>query len=314
MANAIFKRKYFANVLCLVCGLLIIGLFLLAWFLDSEANLQDLLSGVLWGVLICVVSIICLFYNYGAYLLIDNQGNIKGKYHFIGKLHCHLSDVAYAAGRFNTLIIELKSGKTYTIMGIEEPWLLASVIGRHLSFDVTQQPEELIKKQNDLKVARKKAMIYAFVGAALLFAILFVTVLLTGQREMYEFTLMDWIIFALMCVAETATTVAMFYFAIKLGKYNVPIERLQYQIQRRIVETSPVLPGKVIKVFADEKYTGRMTVFGYPNDDSVYYTVQKFAPDHTLAGVYESKVFENIEQLSDAVAPLIDITETVLCG
>ena len=73
-----------------------------------------------------------------------------------------------------------------------------------------------------------------------------------------------------------------------------------------------MLPGNIIKVFADEYYTWRITLFGYPNDDSVYYVIQEFTYDFTFFKSYESEIFENIEQLADALEPLIDITEKVL--
>ena len=72
------------------------------------------------------------------------------------------------------------------------------------------------------------------------------------------------------------------------------------------------MPGNVIKVFADENYTVRLTFFGYPNQTSVYYAVQEFASDYTFFKSYESEIFENIEQLQGGFEALIDITDRVL--
>ncbi|MBE6904550.1 MAG: hypothetical protein E7480_08095 [Ruminococcaceae bacterium] len=310
--EGIFLRKKF-NVwlfLLFLCGLAFIGMYIFLNIVDPEAT-SELLTFLIAGIMICLVVIPSWLLNLGAYIHID-ETSIKAKYHWFGKIDCKLSDVTFAVARANTLIIQLKDGKTHTIMGIENSWPLCSVIRRNMSFDVTEQPETLTEKLNSLKATKKKGLIYVCSGVALMFIIIFITVFLTGEREMHEFSNIDWTIFAIMGVIEIATVIATFYFAGKTGKNNVPIEKLQYTIQRRIVETQPLLPGFVIAVFADENYTVRITLFGYPNQTSVYYTVQEIASDYTFFKSYESEMFENIEQLQGGFEALIDITEKVL--
>lgn len=307
-----FLRKKF-NIwlfLLFLCGLAFIGLYIFLNIVDPVAT-NELLTFLIVGIMICLVVIPSWLLNLGAFIRIDDD-SIKAKYHWFGKIDCKLSDVTFAVARVNTLIIQLKDGKTHTIMGIENSWPLASFIRRNMSFEITEQPEELMKKLNNLRATKKKGLIYVCSGVALMFIIIFITVFLTGEREMHEFSNIDWTIFAIMVVAEIATVIATFYFAGKTGKNNVPIEKLQYSIQRRIIETQPLLPGNAIKVFTDENYTVRITFFGYPNEDSVYYAVQEFASDYTLFKSYESEIFENIEQLQGGFEALIDITDKVL--
>jgi len=115
-------------------------------------------------------------------------------------------------------------------MGVANPWSLASIIRRNIPFEVTEQPEILMEKLNNLKATKKNGLIYVCSGVALMFVIVFVTVFLTGEREMHEFSNIDWTIFAIMVATEIATAVATFYFAGKTGKNNIPIEKLQYEI------------------------------------------------------------------------------------
>ena len=197
-------------------------------------------------------------------------------------------------------------------MGIKNSWPLASIIRRNMSFEVTEQPETLNEKLNNLKANKKNGLIYVCSGVALMFVIIFITVFLTGEREIHEFSNIDWTIFAIMLATEIATAVATFYFAEKTGKNNIPIEKLQYEIQRRIIETQPLLPGFVIAVYTDENYTGRITLFGYPNVSAVYYSVQAFASDYTLFRAYTSDVYDSQEELPANFETLIDITEKVL--
>ena len=310
--EGMFLRKKFNICLFLLfaCGLFFIGLYIFLNIVDPKAT-SELLTFLIMGILIILVVIPSWLLNFGAFIHID-EDSIKAKYHWFGKIDCKLSDVVFAVARVNTLIIQLKDGKTHTIMGIENSWPLASIIRRNMSFEVTEQPEILMEKLNNLKATKKNGLIYVCSGVALMFVIIFITVFLTGEREMHEFSNIDWTIFAIMVAAEIATTVATFYFAKKTGKNNIPIEKLQYKIQRRIIETQPLLPGFVIAIYTDENYTGRITLFGYPNDSAVYYSVQEFASDYTLFRAYTSDVYGSQEELPADFETLIDITEKVL--
>ena len=309
--NGIFNHDKASGITCILSGIFLMSLFVFIGFKDSEATLSGLFVGLGLGIFFSLVGICFLLFNSKSFFYIDNE-HIKCKYHYFGKIDCSIHDVIFAMGRNKTLIIQLRDGKIHTIMGVENAWQLASIIQKNMPFDVTEQPETLIEELNNLKSVNKKCLIYVYSGLVLMFANIFITVFLTGAREIREFSKTDWIIFAIMGVIEIATVIATFYFAQKKGKNNIPIENLRYKIKRRIVETHPLLPGNIIKVFADEYYTWRITLFGYPNDDSVYYVIQEFTYDFTFFKSYESEIFENIEQLADALEPLIDITEEVL--
>ena len=310
--DGVFLRKKFNGWLFLlfVCALFFIGLYIFLNIVDPKAT-SELLTFLIIGILIILVVIPSWLLNFGAFIRID-EDSIKAKYHWFGKIDCKLSDVVFAVARVNTLIIQIKDGKTHTIMGIENSWPLASIIRRNMSFEVTEQPEILMEKLNNLKATKKNGLIYVCSGVALMFIIIFITVFLTGEREMHEFSNIDWTIFAIMSVIELATVITTFYFARKTGKNNISIEKLQYEIQRRIIETQPMLPGFVIAVYTDENYTGRITLFGYPHDSAVYYSVQEFASDYTLFRAYTSDVYDSQEELPADFETLIDITDKVL--
>ena len=109
MVKAIFQKKYFWNVFCLLCGVFLIGLFLFVGHKDSEATPSDMLTGILFGVIISIFSIVSLFFNLKAYFYID-ENHIQSRYHFFGRINCNLSDVVFVLGRNNTLMIQLKDG------------------------------------------------------------------------------------------------------------------------------------------------------------------------------------------------------------
>ncbi|MDD6915696.1 MAG: hypothetical protein PUJ07_05435 [Eubacteriales bacterium] len=307
--EGMFLRKKFNIWLFLLfaCGLFFIGLYIFLNIVDPGVT-SELLTFLIMGILIILVVIPSWLLNFGAFIHID-EDSIKAKYHWFGKIDCKLSDVTFAVARVNTLIIQLKDGKTHTIMGVENSWPLASMIRRNMSFGVTEQPEVLMEKLNTLKSAKKKGLIYVCCGLVLMFINIFITVFLTGEREMHEFSKIDWIIFAVMCVVEFATVVITFYFANKTGKKNVPIEKLKYDIRRSIIETKPLVFGCILKVYTDYDCTGRIVVFGYPNDETVYYIMQEFASDYSLFKSYESEIYENMDELLVDIGELIDITD-----
>ena len=309
--NGIFRHDKASGITCILSGFLLMGLFVFIGFKDNEATLSGLFVGLGLGVFFSLVGLCFLLFNFKSYFIIENE-HIQGKYHYFGKIDCSIHDVVFAMGRNKTLIIKLKDGKVHTIMGIENAWQLASIIRKKIIFDVVAPPETLIEELNNLKSANKKHLICLCFCFVLMFVNIFITVFMTGGREMHEFTKTDWIIFAIMGAIEIATVIATFYFAQKKGKNNIPIEHLRYIIQRRTVETHPLLSGNIIKVFTDEHYMWRITLYGYPNNDSVYYVVQEFASDFTFFKSYESEIFENIEQLEGAFDALIDITNEVL--
>ena len=312
MIKAIFNKKYFWNVICLLCGLFLIGLFIVLSYIDSESTLSDLLTGIIFAALICIVNIVCLFYNYKAYLYVDDNGHIKGKYHYFSKIDSRISDVEFASEKGSTLIIRLKNGKTHTITGIENSWSLASVIRRNMPFEPTEQPEILIDKLNSLKSAGKKDLIYVCAGSALMFINIFVTIFLTDERELDEFSNIDWTIFIIMGIIELATIIATFYFAQKIAKNHIATEKLQYAVKRTIIETKPLPLGFVTGVYTDDNYIGRITVMGYRHQSAVYYSVQEFDSEYNLIQVYTSDTYKSQEELPEGFESLIDITKKVL--
>ena len=309
--EGVFLRKKFNIWLFLLfaCGLFFIGLYFFINIMDPTAT-GETRTFLIMGILIILVVIPSWLLNYGAFIHID-EDSIKAKYHWFGKIDCKLSDVTFAMPQVN-IIIQLKDGKTHTIMGVANSWHLAYVIRRNMHFESTEQPEMLIEKLNNLMSSKKKELVYVCFGVALMFINIFVAVFLTGEREMHQFSNGDWTIFIVMCAIEIITVIATFYFAQKTGKNNVPIEKLKYEIKRRIIETQPLLPGFVIAVYTDENYMRRITLFGYPNDNAVYYSVQEFASDYTLFRAYTSDVYDSQEDLPADFKELIDITNKVL--
>ena len=312
MIEAIFKKKDIWNYVCLFCGLFLIGLFIFVGYKDSEATIEGVLVGVILGIVIFFVSLLITLFNNKAHFSIEN-GRIQGKYNYFGKLDCAVSDVAFALPQINTLSILLKNGKQHVIQGVENPRELATGIRREIFVLETEAPESLRDKLQGKQTQRKKELFWVIGGVAMMFANIFIAVALTGGREMYDFTTLDWTLFAIMGIVELATMIATFCVAVQCGKYILPIEQLKYRLKGAYIVSQPLPSGNAKCVYTEENHMGRIIICGLPNDKSVYYCVQAFTGSSLLETIHTSEIFASVEDIpSDELAAFINITDHFL--
>ena len=311
MVNGVFAKKSIWNKITLFCGLFLIGLTLYIAHQDPQGELFDVLILLGAGILIAVVSGVFLLLNHNAFLSFAD-GKLKGKYHYFGKIDCHISDVEFVQAQLNALVIQLKDGTVHQIMGIVNPWDFVCALEPRLDFQVRESAEELKLQLNDMKHARKREIIFIACLWGLMMLSIFVTVFLTDGKETSEFLRRDWSVFWIMCGVGFSAFMAMFYFAKKAGKRLFSIEVLTYRLRRTVIETTPLLPGNAVKVFAGRGFYARVIVFGYPNDDGTYYSGEELDRNKNLVEVYRSEVYEKLEWLMDdldEMQGLIDITD-----
>ncbi len=312
MVKAIFKKKTIWDYVCLFCGLFLIGLFIYVGYKDSEATVGGVLTGVVLGMVFCSFGLIMLLFNYKAYLSVED-GHIKGKYHYFGKINCAASNVAFAMPQINTLSILMKNGKQYVIRGVENQWELATDIRRQIFALETESPESLYGKLQAKQTERNKKLLWVIVGVVMMFANIFIAVALTGGREMYDFTTLDWTLFAVMGVVELATMVATFWVARQCGKYVLPIEQLKYRLKGAYIASQSLPSGNAKYVYTDENQTGRIIVYDFPNDESVYCCVQEFVGNLQFETVHTSEIYASEEDLpTEALDALLNITDHFL--
>ena len=310
--EGIFTRKKFISPLGFmsICSIFLIGLYLFLPVIDPEGT-KGSLSFLLMGVLLALITIPSWTLNRGAFFHVT-EDTVRAKFHWFGKIDCKLSDVAFVFPQINTLTICLKGGKYYTIMGISNSWQVASFISHRISFEVKDPPEALIKKLDQSKRSKMQYLIRCSIATAFMLITPFITLFLTEEKSMHEFTRADWIVTAVMGVILIFSTVDAFRFANQAGKMNIPLEKLHYEIRRTVMETSPLLYGNAIKVFINENANVRLTVFRYPDSNSVYYTTEQiFSDNFLLCETYESEIHKNIAELSESFDEWIEITNKI---
>ena len=261
------KKTNIWLVLLLLCGIFFVILYVFLNMVDSEAT-SDLLAFLIMGIIFGLIAIPSMLLNRGAYIHIEGN-TIKAKYHWFGKLDCSIDDIEFVSPQINTLTILLKSGKRHVIMGVENSWALGSAIRRQVFEIEKEAPDSLRQKLSLAQATRKKELWWVLGGIVLMFANIFIAVLLTGGRDLNEFSRLDWILFAAMGVIELLTLVGLFYVAQRCGKHLLPIEQLKYRLRGAVIATHPLPTNNITAVYTDENHTGRIVVCGFPNDDSV---------------------------------------------
>ncbi len=306
--NGKFLRRW-GNIwliLMLLCGLFFIALYIFLNIVDPLAT-GELLTFLIIGILICLVTVPSMLLNCGAYIRAE-ENRLQAKYHWFGRLDCSMEEVAFALPGINTLSILLKNGKRHIIMGVGNPWELAAYIRRHSLVLEKEAPEAIKTQLTEMQQARKKALFGVLGGILLMFANIFIAVLLTGGRDLQDFSDLDWTLFAVMGVVELLTVIVLFSVASRCGRYMLPMEHLKYRLRGAVIASHP-LPENSLSVYTDENYTGRIVVCGFPGYESVYYCVQEFSPSGALETVYTSEACDNREALPEGgFEALLDIT------
>ena len=305
------KKRLILPILCLLGGLFFIGISIAMNVVDSAVNTgwPFLLT---FGLAYTIAGAAMLLFNRGAALHVD-EDRITARYHWFGRLDCSIDDIAFVLPQLNTLRIRLKDGKQHVIMGIRNPWVVSAFVRRHGFTLETKTPDTLRRQLAQIQKARKKELWWVIGLGVLMFTNIFIAVLLTGARDMADFTDLDWTRFIIMGIIETLTVAGCFYAASRCGKYLLPMEETKHRLLGAVIASHPLPSNNIVGVYTDENYSGRIAVCGYPNDDSVYYYVERFANDFSLRTVYTSEVYKNAEELPDnGFAPLIEITSSII--
>ncbi len=257
-------------------------------------------------MLLAICIIFALFINYKAHFII-NGNRILAKYQWFRKLDCSIDEIAFVEDKYNILTILLKNGKRYVITGIKDPWAFSDAIRRKIFSADTKSPSALMQELESARAARKNELCKIGGNIILMFVYIFVAVIMTDGKEMYDFSTQDKIIFGVMCALEVLTFIAMFYSLYRHGRLLLNVEQIEYRLRKAIITTHPLPTGNVKNVYATTDCFERVVICVLPNSDSVYYCVQTFTENYVLETVETSGILESEDELSP-MDSLIDIT------
>ena len=314
MIEGIFKKKHLWNRILIICGILLIIMYLVDNIVDPEGS-RGFPFIVVLGILSCSLGIISELYNRNAYVFVEN-GYFSAKYAWFKTINISISDIEFSSwvifpgnSDLNTLSIKLKNGKLYRIASLENPDEISAKIHRFMRFEPNKSIEDYHSEFLSFKKKRKLEIIYTCIGILLMTINLILMMTLTGDKEFYEFTKNDWIKTYITGSLTILMIIISIYYACRAGNKLLDINRLQYNIQRISVESSILPPGNPYSIFTDGNYCMRLSLMKYPNGQEIYYTLEEFDQQFELQTTYISEIFENEDNLPFSLDKLINITD-----
>lgn len=311
--DGVFHKQGFTkvcNIIGLISGVFLFGFFL---FIGEFSTLDDLIIScffVCFGLFISILCGISLYVNRKAYIHVDDQ-KITAFCHFGFHLECDLSDVKSAKYGGDGLNIQLKSGKKYNLMNLENAKQLGNYILERIPQKTTDSydKDKLLSAILTLRKKRKREGTSSVICFALLFPGMILTSALTDWKDLQEFSSSDWIVFSIMLGLGAIVIGA---FCILLCKYLLDTDALhkkQGTLCQNILQSAPVQPGNAIKVFISDNINEsiRLTIHGYPNSDDVYYTVEQINGSFELECIHISRIYSNISELLPEIEDMTEI-------
>lgn len=314
--DGVFGKQKFTkvyNIIGLISGAFLVLLFGFFICIGEFNTLDDMILSwffVCFGLFISLLCAISLYVNRKAHIHVG-ENKISAFCHFGLTLECDLSEVSNVSYGGTGLNIQLKNGKKYNLMNLENAYQIGKYIQKRISVKptISLNKDELMSAIPPLRKKRKREGISSIICFLLLFPGIFLTSALTGWKDLHEFSSNDWTVFSIMAGAGVIVIVA---FCILLRKYLLhtdELNKMQGTLYQIILQTAPVQPGNAIKLFIDDDvYSSiRLTIYGYPNSDEVYFTVEQVNQSFEIECIHTSRVYSNINELSPEVEGMTEI-------
>lgn len=252
---------------------------------------------LLLGLALCVLCIMALCVRRNMRLHIED-GHISGVIQFGKKLECDFSEIEYAEAGLAALTIKLKNGKHYTITGLQNAMELCDCIRSGLDEpEETADRETLEREIRNLTEKRKKLIVRVSVIIALWFVDIFLCVQFTGKKDFSAYAGQDWLVFGVMMGLLASMVAATFVMAIRAGKFLPLLQEKSHRLRRVLLESSPLGKGRCRKILADDGALIRVVIYGFPNAEDAYLTIEAINRELRLCCVYESPIYPSMEEM-----------------
>lgn len=294
----------------IIVDVIIVGVFGVQFYADPYMSL--LIGAVIFLVFFdLLMGVILILMNVNPFLHIDlNEKRISGSVAWGKKLDCPLKDVGFVETQMNMLRILLKNGKLYEVPSLMNAPALSTAIKKS-NFELEKESPETV--EGELKKVyrtRSKWIVCTVIAGVLALAAISLGAFLTDGQDSGELSTTVNIVSIILLVLLAAAFVLAFISADKIGKSKLFVQWQKERLRSARVLASPLSTTQVKQVLTDEYFAGRVTVCGFPNEENVYYTVEKFNNNDELENVFSSEVFDKIENLpQDLFAGLFDVTE-----
>lgn len=314
--NGIFHKQRFQtffNILGLFSGIFLVVLFGFFLATGEFSSLDDQIASWffagfgLFATALCAVS---LYVNKHAFIRAEEQG-ITAFCHFGLNLKCSYSQIRHVSFGAGNLGIHLHNGKKFNIMHLENGHQLCQYILRRIPGRATAslEKQELLDILVPLRKKHSRLGIASICCFLLIFPSIILTAALTGWKDLQDFHAGDWQIFAAMAGVSILIIAASMILLRQFLLQENRIHELQGSLYQTVLRTSPTPPGNPVRMYLDnEHHTSiRLIVFGFPNSEEVYFTVEQVDPDYAMEQIYTSKVYPTFRELEPEIVDMIEI-------
>lgn len=294
--NGVFiKDKFGAVMLILSVPIAVIPFFIKA--LDPAAG-NDVFLMLAIAALPFSIGLFFSRFNHKAYFIV-NEERISARCGWRKKLDLATVDIVFVSPGMYTLTLLTRDGKRHDILGIANSWAICRYIREQNYSTEEESPVKLHKEYTAVKSLRKKSLIPCILCIVSMFLLIGIIVFLTGGKDPTEFNLRENILFICFAALELLACGMSFFFAVKCGRFLLPMQQLEYRLRASIISHQPLPPGNAKSIYTDSDHSIRVIIFHFPNDDGIHYCVQKFTGKFFLETVYRSEILEPDEEMID---------------
>lgn len=305
-----------SNILGLIAGIFLPALFgslLIGGALTEPADTAAAWFFSVFGMLVALLCGVSLYVNKKAFIRADEE-EVSGYFHFGLALHCRIADIEAISYGGTGLNLQLKNGKKYNMHNLENAYAIGNYIKRQMPLPplTALSKEKLLQAVHEARRKRKNCGLSLIGCFVLIFAGIFLTVWLTGGKEMRDFVSGDWRIFGVMVGMAMLLGIAIGLLVRRFVRYSELFQKRQDELHLLVLRTAPLPPGNVLKIYidADTWPPVRITVCGFPNSDEVYFIAEQIHEDDQLETVQQSQLYRSLDSIMPRLEKLREISMT----
>lgn len=298
--EGIFEKKT-TTMLSILCFFIMLALFNLIMLLRQDRDWMVACLTVLcvYGVFTLVACGLALRFNKNAFFRLTATG-IDARFGWRTVLRCDCRDVAFCSAQkvANVLDLRLKNGKSYHVAGLTNAKQICQELRSRMERQGTASSgKELEAEALAARKMRNRSAVATVVWCVMMFVLIFLVAMFTGDGGLSEFSGTDWTIFWCFVTLEVVCVVLLFRAALKCGQINRLLPGMGEALERAKLREAPLPGGNPVKVYMAPDDSVRLVVFQFPSAPDVYYSAQRLNKAGAAVTVYTSQVFPSLEAL-----------------
>lgn len=283
----------------------------------TSADIGACIIIIILGCIGVILGGIFLYIRKNAYIHVE-EDTISAYCHLGGRLNCRMEDIEYIRQyRMHggtALEIHLLNGKKYEIDNLENADAIDKYIKRRMPHkeSTNEAAGDLVQLHAEKQILRKtnkRILILWLCGFSALILLIILSFVLTGGRELHEFSQQDWYIFSVICGISAVLVIISIILFVRLIRTSKMMEKKEAEIWRALLMTAPLRPGKALRMFLDSSdYPSyRLVIYGLPGYTEIYYVTESVRSDEEIVLVSQSKLQPDFEALKPELVGMTEV-------